>query len=219
MITKIKGIQLNQEDVLKIHKNYEYDTEESGKYIPTSEGWDRYYQIQELVPSQSVVLEVGCNSGGLLRALVHHKQIVPYGIDVCKGLIKRAQQKGIIAIEGKAEDLPYEDRFFDVCIISEVLEHLYDDKIGFKELLRVLKPGGLVIATVPHPAGWVVRKRPIERHLYHMRNYSRGQFRKLLSSGLRYIKIKNIYDLYHSPYWQYAAKDNPRWMLGWGFKK
>lgn len=38
---------------------------------------------------------------------------------------------------------------FDLCVHSEVFEHVPDDLAGFRELHRVLKPGGATIFTVP----------------------------------------------------------------------
>lgn len=45
--------------------------------------------------------------------------------------------------------LPYGDESFDVVISSDVFEHVRDDDKGFQEILRVLKPGGVFILTVP----------------------------------------------------------------------
>lgn len=45
--------------------------------------------------------------------------------------------------------LTFEDDVFDVCTCTEVLEHVPDDASAFREVLRVLKPGGLFAFTVP----------------------------------------------------------------------
>ena len=45
--------------------------------------------------------------------------------------------------------LPFADRSFDRIIASEVLEHVPDDLAVMAELLRVLRPGGRLAATVP----------------------------------------------------------------------
>ena len=45
--------------------------------------------------------------------------------------------------------LTYPDRSFDLCTSTEVFEHVPDDRRGFAELHRVLRPGGLAIFTVP----------------------------------------------------------------------
>lgn len=45
--------------------------------------------------------------------------------------------------------LTYEDACFDLCTSTEVFEHVPDDRRGFSELYRVLKPGGRLVFTVP----------------------------------------------------------------------
>jgi SAM-dependent methyltransferase len=45
--------------------------------------------------------------------------------------------------------LTYADASFDLCTSTEVFEHVADDASGFREVLRVLRPGGLLVFTVP----------------------------------------------------------------------
>jgi len=45
--------------------------------------------------------------------------------------------------------LTYSDNRFDLCTSTEVFEHVEDDIAGFRELFRVLRPGGLLVFTVP----------------------------------------------------------------------
>ena len=53
------------------------------------------------------------------------------------------------AMEGDALALPFPDDSFDVVIISEVMEHIHDDKGVLAEMVRVLRPGGRIAVTVP----------------------------------------------------------------------
>ena len=57
------------------------------------------------------------------------------------------------------EALSYADQSFDLCTSTEVFEHVGDDAAGFRELHRVLRPGGWVVFTVPLYG----RERTIER--------------------------------------------------------
>ena len=50
---------------------------------------------------------------------------------------------------GDAYRLPFPDGAFDVVVISEVLEHIPDDRDAIAELDRVLRPGGTLAVTVP----------------------------------------------------------------------
>ena len=48
------------------------------------------------------------------------------------------------------QDLKFSDDSFDVVLSSDVFEHVRHDERGFREVLRVLKPGGSLILTVPY---------------------------------------------------------------------
>ena len=54
-----------------------------------------------------------------------------------------------VTANGDALRLPFPDDTFDRIIASEVLEHVSDDQAALNEILRVLKPGGTLAATVP----------------------------------------------------------------------
>ena len=53
-------------------------------------------------------------------------------------------------LRGDIEQLPFSDAVFDRVLLTEVLEHLVDDRRGLAELYRVLRPGGLLAISVPH---------------------------------------------------------------------
>jgi SAM-dependent methyltransferase len=57
------------------------------------------------------------------------------------------------------QDLTFPDHSFDLCTSMDVLEHVPDDLKAFAELHRVLKPGGLIVFTVPLN----IERRTVER--------------------------------------------------------
>lgn len=70
-------------------------------------------------------------------------------------LLGKAQAKGMGAVPGRAEELPFPDGSFDAVCLFDVLEHLEDDRAALAEVRRVLKPGGLLFISVPlHPGLW-----------------------------------------------------------------
>jgi len=50
---------------------------------------------------------------------------------------------------GDALNLPFKDHSFNRIICAEVMEHVKDPDQGIEEMVRVLKPGGLLAVTVP----------------------------------------------------------------------
>src|SRR5271154_1633488 len=68
-------------------------------------------------------------------------------------------------VNGDALDLPFPDDAFDRVIISEVLEHIWDDERALVEIVRILRPGGRLAATVP--TRWPERVSWAINDLYH----------------------------------------------------
>lgn len=184
------------------HRYYIYDTDEEGKFSPTHIAWNRTWQIIEWIPNnEPIILSVGCNTGGLERVILREKPgSVVYGIDIQAETVRRARQKGVIARVGTAEKLPYEDRFFDIVILSEVLEHVFDPKKVMKESLRVLKREGLVIGSVPHPESDNAKKG-IEKHPYHARIFTKQGLRKAVMGDIEIVDIYHNPDFNHRPQW------------------
>ena len=52
------------------------------------------------------------------------------------------------------QKLPYEDGWFDICLSSDVFEHVRLHERGFSEVFRVLRQGGHFVMTVPYVHGW-----------------------------------------------------------------
>lgn len=61
------------------------------------------------------------------------------------------REKNVKTIHGSLLDVPLADACADVVLCTQVLEHLEEHEKAASELVRVLKPGGHAIITVPHP--------------------------------------------------------------------
>lgn len=82
-------------------------------------------------------------------------------------------------------DLP--DAAFDGALCGEVLEHLDDDAAGARELARVLRPGGVLVASVP--AG-PFRYDWTDHWAGHRRRYTAGGLERLLAgAGLGRVRV------------------------------
>ncbi len=106
--------------------------------------------------SGSKILEVGCGLGGVLVALVrnHHAGSV-HGMDLEASVLARAEKRILAAgLEDVIQlqqvtpgPFPVDDDSFDFVVCKEMLCHI-EDKISFyRELRRVIKPGGWLIGS------------------------------------------------------------------------
>ena len=97
------------------------------------------------------VLDGGCAFGYGTAPLVA-KAVQVCGCDPNPELIARAKASyPAIAFETcPLEKTPYAAESFDAVILTDVLEHVADERATLNELFRVLKPGGCLIITTPH---------------------------------------------------------------------
>ncbi|MBI4953710.1 MAG: methyltransferase domain-containing protein [Myxococcales bacterium] len=91
------------------------------------------------------VLEVGCGTGLLLERMRDFAGEAR-GIDLSPGMLERARSRGLDVVEGSATSLPFPDASFDVACSFKVLAHVRDVRRAVGEMLRVVRPGGVVVA-------------------------------------------------------------------------
>jgi ubiquinone/menaquinone biosynthesis C-methylase UbiE len=107
------------------------------------------------------ILDGGCGSGqyvlGLLAAGAD-----AWGIDYEADKVAQFRAENPAHAErvsqGNVERLPFGDAEFDAALLNEVLEHVPNDRMGLRETLRVLKPGGWLFVFSPN------RAYPFEAH-------------------------------------------------------
>jgi SAM-dependent methyltransferase len=115
---------------------------------------------------RAAVLEVGCGVGAQLRILLDRFPETHFtGIDVSRVQLDMARRflDGAIAagrvelVEASAYRLPFADASFDGACLFWVLEHLDDPPGLLREVLRVLKPGGVLYDTEVFNSGLYAR--------------------------------------------------------------
>lgn len=134
-------------------------------------------EVSRIVKSKFIknktVLDIGCGFGWaeFLFSKLHPKKIV--GIDFSKECLivaKKFKHPSCTFKIGNALDLPFKDNTFDTVMSWEVLEHIpkNTEVQMFKEVLRVLKPGGHLFLSTQHrnffstaldPAWWLIGHR------------------------------------------------------------
>ena len=96
------------------------------------------------------VLDVACGTGDLSFTLAESGKASVVGIDFCRPMLRIANVKAsrrrlaVPFVEGDALRLPFGSRSFDAATIAFGLRNLESVEAGFRELFRILKPGGEV---------------------------------------------------------------------------
>lgn len=86
--------------------------------------------------------------------------------------------RGVELTPGSILNLPYADNSVRAIMALDVLEHLEDDATAWRELLRVTKPGGLIIINVPT---FMQLWSEWDVSLGHVRRYTLEEFRRLIA--------------------------------------
>jgi ubiquinone/menaquinone biosynthesis C-methylase UbiE len=91
------------------------------------------------------VLEVGCGTGLLLGRFARFAKTAR-GIDSSPGMLARAEARGLDVALASATALPFPDASFDVTCSFKVLAHVREVELALREMFRVTRPGGVVVA-------------------------------------------------------------------------
>ena len=117
--------------------------------------------------AQVNVLEVGCGTGTHVCIPLARLGLNVTGIDIHTESIKYAQDASTQYPNLHFEALPLEDvatQAYDVVICSEVLEHITEYPAFFANVVRTMRPGGLLIVTVPNGHSLFEAQKWIWRH-------------------------------------------------------
>lgn len=100
-----------------------------------------YESIMERVTNSGQILEIGCGEQKLANA---------FGIDL-------QAHEGVDLVTDLNQGIPLEDERFDAITSNQVLEHIDNLNYLMEESFRVLRPGGIFVATVPYfRSSWAV---------------------------------------------------------------
>jgi len=106
---------------------------------------DLEVEIVERYGKDRDVLEVGCGTG-LILDRVNDFARSAVGIDLSAGMLERAAARGLAVAQASATDLPVASESVDVAYSFKVLAHIPDITGAMREMARVVRPGGHVIA-------------------------------------------------------------------------
>ena len=124
-------------------------------------------------------LDIGAGTGSTLELL--GKYGVAYGAEFSTVAIRMLKQRGLSAIvrTDAEEPIPFKNDAFSAVTCLDVLEHLENDSGLLREMVRVCKPGGIILITVPAmPFLWSGH----DEALHHKRRYTKNQLLNRIAS-------------------------------------
>ena len=103
--------------------------------------------------SHETILDVACGTGDLSIEALKLKPRMIIGVDISEGmlakgrekLVRKNLEKSITLVHGDSEALQFDDETFDAAMVAFGVRNFEDMNQGLAEILRVLKPGGLLI--------------------------------------------------------------------------
>lgn len=132
------------------------------------------------------------------------KRLEIYGVDISTKQLSRAKKylKEARVADLNKESVPYGNNFFNMVIISELLEHVfYPDKV-LEETIRVLKKGGYLILTYPNTGALQLRlslllagSSPLlnfPKNKEHIRFFSKKDILLMVNRELKLVKYQGL---------------------------
>lgn len=150
------------------------------------------WALRKYQPNASTFLEVGCGTGFVLSGISRTSpKIVLSGSEIFLAGLSHAAKRVPAAhfMQMDARRVPFEEEF-DAIGAFDVLEHIEEDGKVLAQLYRAIKPGGVLLLTVPqHPWLWSAS----DDYACHVRRYTRVEIeQKILTAGFELLRSSSF---------------------------
>lgn len=198
---------LDEKDFKKIYSTT-YREEDSTRFFSPLEKVIRLLRVQrcrsvERFAKKGRILDVGCGRGDFLL-LMKERGWEPTGLELDERIESHGKKIGVDLRAGSLETVRFPDSYFEAVTFWHVFEHLRDPEWALGECRRILKPGGLLVVSVPNIGSFQARLSG--RHWFHLDppfhlyHYSLANLKKLLEkASFKTLKVKH-FSLEYNPY-------------------
>ena len=156
--------------------------------------WRKTMVDRVVATNPATVLDVATGTAAVALDLAKRTNASIMGVDLTASMLQRAREKvaayrygeRIALLTGRAEELPFSDSAFDALTFTYLLRYVADPAATIRELVRVLKPGGMMASlefyVPPHPfwhACWWLYSRlvlPVAGRVVSPEWYAVGRF-------------------------------------------
>lgn len=184
--------------------------------------WRRFLVSRIPVSASDVVLDVATGTGAVARELVRQKGCRVVGVDQSQEMLaegRRLAPDRVELLEGRAEELPFEDGRFDALTFTYLLRYVDDPAATLREVARVVRPGATVAMLE-----FALPPSPLARRAWNLyADVGLPALGALVSPGWRDVgsflggSIRDFYARFPLPrlleLWRRAGIDEPRHRL------
>jgi 2-polyprenyl-3-methyl-5-hydroxy-6-metoxy-1,4-benzoquinol methylase len=156
--------------------------------------------LSQHIKTEKKVLDIGCRDGALTKYFAEGNTVL--GVDIDSESLARAHE--VLGISTKQIDLngPWDlpESSYDVVVAAEVVEHLYYPATVFKKVSAVLKPGGMLLGTVPNAFSLAHRARYLLKQKRgtplmdptHINHFTVGELTQLLEEQFTDVQVVGL---------------------------
>jgi len=118
------------------------------------------------------LLDLGCGSGMVMKLAEEKYGFESYGIDINEAMIFKGVKKDRVIIDEITDLYQYKDKFFDVIVATNIIEHVQVPAETLENMKRILKDDGVIVISVPNIDAWIGKDEIVtEGHINYF-NYN-----------------------------------------------
>jgi ubiquinone/menaquinone biosynthesis C-methylase UbiE len=138
--------------------------------------------LRALLPSGARLLDIGAGRGSFVLE-AKHQGWDAVALDIQTEAPAVWRPAGVAGVIGDGSRTPFKERTFEAVRLKEVLEHIQDPLAMVREVGRILRPGGLILAHVPTPQSQLYPVANFWDDYTHVRPMSRYGLTRLMEDG------------------------------------